>query len=296
MTSSDRHLVFDVGGTQLRAAVYDGGGGSLFASSRVDAPSFLRHAGAPWTELRTRLLESLSELRARLDPASAVSSAVIAFPGPVDDEHRVVAAPTLWGSLGAYPYALERDLRDRWPGVSTRVINDVTAAGYRYLRSTNDDFCIVTVSSGVGNKVFVDGRPLLGRSGLGGEIGHLQVDPAPGAAECDCGGRGHVGAIASGRGMLALARRRAVERPDAFRSSSLAIGASTLTPEALAEAYRLGDAFAVSVVREGADALAQALSAVHLAIGVDRIVLIGGFALGLGRRFCDDLGAAVGAR
>jgi C7-cyclitol 7-kinase len=306
-----RHLVFDVGGTLLRAAVYDEAAGALADVARVDAPSFARLPGQPWAALRGRLVEEMSALRSGLasrlgssvDPHATFASVTIAFPGPVDGARRVLAAPTLWGGSGEYPYALERDLGEAWPGTDVHVLNDVTAAGYRYLRGRDDDFCVVTVSTGIGNKVFVGGRPLAGRSGLGGEIGHLQVDATPGALPCDCGGRGHLGAIASGRGALALARARAQESPPegpSFGRSALVremnLTPKALTAEALATAYRLGDAWTAGVVREGAAALGAVLAAIHLAVGVDRFVLIGGFALGLGARYCDEVGATLAAR
>jgi C7-cyclitol 7-kinase len=300
VTPSGQHLVYDVGGTQLRAALYEGESGALGDVARVEAPSYVRHPGAPWSELRDELVTAMSALRSRLDPEHRVSSAAVAFPGPVDREDRVLAAPPLWGALGTYPYPLARDLRAVWPGVDVRVVNDVTAAGYRYLRDGDDELCVVAISTGIGNKVFARGRPLLGPSGQGGEIGHLQVDPSPVAPSCDCGGRGHLAAIASGRGMQASARRRAERDEPAFRASAIAkatqLTPSTVTAEALAEAYRGGDGWAGAVLREGSDALGAVLAAIHMAVGVERFVLIGGFSFGLGARFCGDVQAALAAR
>jgi glucokinase len=280
--------VFDVGGTLLRAAVYDGVKAALVDVVKTDAPNFLRHPGAPWSELRSRLVEELSALRSRLDPDGSIASAVVAFPGPVDAEQRVLAAPTLWGDDGAYPYALSQDLTERWPGTEVSVLNDVAAAGFRYLRGPTDDFCVVAVSTGIGNKVFVGGRPLLGRSGNGGEIGHLQVDDSPDAPACDCGGRGHVGAIASGRATVVRARARS--------TSSDRAPSGEWTAESLASAYRAADPWVSALIGESADALAFVFAAIHLAIGVDRFVLIGGFALGLGTGFCEDIEAALRSR
>ena len=61
------------------------------------------------------------------------------------------------------------------------------------------NIAIVTVGSGVGHKVFLQGLPVAGVNGRGGEIGHLRVDWAADAIRCDCGGSGHVGGLASGR-------------------------------------------------------------------------------------------------
>jgi glucokinase len=162
-----------------------------------------------------------------------------------------------------------------------RILNDVTAAGYRYLRSSDEDFCIVTVSSGIGNKVFAGGRPLVGPSGRGGELGHLRVDDSANAPVCECGGRGHLGAIASGRAALAYARAHV---------------AKALTAGDLAAAFRRDEAWAVDVVRRCASPLGWALAAIHLGAGIERFVLFGGFALALGARYRDLVSAAAHQR
>ncbi len=295
-----QQLVFDIGGTQLRAAVCDGAAPSLMDARSVEAPSYVRHPDLSWPELRRRLIGEMSALRAALDPKGVLEVAVVAFPGPIDRAGRVLAAPTLWGSLGVYPYDLADDLRAAWPETHATILNDVTAAGYRYMRDADDEFCIATISTGIGNKVFVRGRPLTGLTGTGGEIGHWQVDTSPEAPPCDCGGRGHLGAIASGRGALARARAQAQSDPDAFGASLLAaemgMTATTLTAESVAAAYGRSDAWATHVVNEGVFALASVFASIHLAIGVDRFVLIGGFAFGLGTRFRDAVRLAANAR
>jgi predicted NBD/HSP70 family sugar kinase len=311
------HLVFDVGGTQLRAAIYDAAAGaptgSLRAVRKAAAPGYASHPGASWDSLRLALLRDMGVLRAELDPRGEVASAVVAFPGPVDRAGRVLAAPTLWATAGTparpnpYPYDLARDLEEAWSGVRVTVLNDVTAAGYRYLRDAEDEFCIVTVSTGIGNKVFVGGRPLTGPLGTGGEIGHLLVqgsvqgslDASTGGAPCDCGGRGHLGAIASGRGSARRARVEAERDPAAFGASvlarAMALTPQTITAEALATAYREGDAWATRVMAEAIAALAGVFATTHLVIGVGRFVLVGGFAFGLGPRFCQALARAANA-
>ena len=295
MTRPGRHLVFDVGGTQLRAAVYDGESGALAGTARTEAPSFQRHPGVSWSELRAKLVEEMSALRAVLDPQGLLGTAAVAFPGPVDGEGRALAAPPLWGSLGDYPYALGRDLGAAWGGAAVRVMNDVTAAGYRYMRGPDDDFCLVTISTGIGNKVFVGGRPLLGSSGRGGEIGHLQVDASPSAAPCDCGGRGHLAALASGRGLQRRARALAEASDGDFRASvarDRAAPRRRSPPKTSPRPTADGDAWAASVVRDGIDALGGVLASIHLGVGVDRVIFIGGVSFGLGPRFCEDVSAA----
>jgi predicted NBD/HSP70 family sugar kinase len=295
-----QYLVFDVGGTQLRAATWNADSAWLSSPRVVEAPSYIRHPGLSWLDLRGRLVAEMSALRMALDPAGHAGSVAVAFPGPVDQQERVLAAPTLWGDGGPYPYALGDDLRDAWPGTSVRILNDVAAAGYRYMRDEADAFCVVTVSTGIGNKVFVGGRPLVGPQARGGEIGHVVVDPSPNAPACDCGGQGHLGAFASGRGLVQRAREEAERSPEAFRRSilvrDLGLEPSGLTAEALARAYGVEDDWATQRINQGANALGGVLATIHLAIGVERFVLIGGFALGLGRRFADTVCAVIDAR
>jgi glucokinase len=126
------------------------------------------------------------------------------------------------------------------------------------------------------------------------------VDGSPDAVGCDCGGRGHLGAIASGRGIVVRARARAEADPQAYARSALAT-AFRLTPaelsaESIAAAHARGDAWATACVEDAAGALGAALAAVHLAIGTERFVLIGGLALGLGPRFCEAVASAIAAR
>ena len=91
------------------------------------------------------------------------------------------------GAIGA-PVPLHGELRELWPEASIVLMNDVTAAGYRYLRDPDENLCVITVSSGIGHKVFIDGKPALGPSGRGGEIGHWRMDDSPGSPRCECGG------------------------------------------------------------------------------------------------------------
>jgi glucokinase len=180
-------------------------------------------------------------------------------------------------------------LTQRWPRAQILLINDVSAAGYRYLRDPSEDFCIVTVSSGIGNKVFLRGRPMVGLGGRGGEMGHVQVDFSSDAPLCDCGGPGHLGAISSGRGTLSMARRFAQRCPEPFSRSVLGkrFGEhlDTLENTDIVEAFHAKDAWTLNLIRCAARPLGQMLAAIHLGIGIERFVLIGGFALPLGEPY-----------
>ena len=275
-------LVFDVGGTTTRAAVYDPARDALTVELRSPTTSSWSAPGTPSDRLLGLLVDELRAIGARLldDPAVVA----VGFPGPVDEAGTLLAAPTLVGPRTG-TVDLARILADAWPDAQVVVTNDVTAAGFAFADGENDAFCLVTVSSGIGCKVFLDGRPVLGPGGRGGEIGHLRVDASPDANVCECGGRGHLGAVASGRGVLRTARRRAP-----------AAGAVAPTScEELATAFHAGDPFTRALTGEAAAHLGGSLAALHTALGLERFVITGGFALALGeeyRRLVADAGAA----
>ncbi len=278
-------LVFDVGGTTLRAGLYDPLTDALVAS--VSGPTASRWAdrAAGAGELVDRLVADLYALASGLGAPPDPVVIAIGFPGPIDRDGRAMAAPTILGKATA-PLPVAQLLARQWPDSRIVITNDVTAAGLALLSHDRDDLCAVTVSSNICMKAFIDGQPLLGPSGTGGEIGHLVVDHAPGANLCECGGRGHLGAIASGRGTLATARRRAGEDPASYAESALgATAPQALDTYVLAHAFRGGDGWAASVVAHGARALGRALATVQTAMGIERIVLFGGFATALGEPY-----------
>ena len=285
-------LVFDLGGTTMRAGRYDPSQDLLSRVERRATPNGAAAVASP-ERIYARVFEELEDLGRRVFPNARPPVVSLAFPGPIDPAGNALAAPTVFGARLRAGLPLRNDLTRRWPDARVIVLNDLTAAGYRYLRNAREDFCVVTISSGIGHKLFVDGRPLIGRGGRGGEIGHLRVDFSADAPICDCGAPGHLAAVASARGVLARARRQALRDPGPFRRSLLA-DASAGDPEALdtralVAAYHAGDDWTLALIRDAARPLGQALAGLHLGVGVERFVVIGGFALALGERYRREL-------
>jgi len=255
-------LVFDIGGTSIRAGAFAEGRITAVARTAADA---VRGEGDPLPRLEATLARLAGQVLTN-GPPEAVSLAV---PGPVTGglAHRLpsLLGPTYAGGLDFV------DLAERlWPGLPAVACNDLTAAGHLYVARGDSDFGVLTLGSGVGCKLFVGGRPLLGPRGFGGEIGHWRV---PGAAliACDCGGIGHLSALASGRGIARLA---------AFR------GLPGKSPEAVVAAYHAGEQRAARIMEESAQALGAAIAAMGLAAGLETFHLTGGFALAAGEPYC----------
>jgi glucokinase len=297
MTAGPGVVVTDVGGTTLRIGRF-AADGAVHDVRRIPVDGLDRHPHAPAEALQERVLDQLAASLADYlrSPAGLGAGAVgLAFAGPVAGDGSVTAAPTIWGP-GGRPLPVGRILERRL-GLPVLIVNDITAAAWRYAATETVPFCVITVSSGIGNKVFRDGEVLLDAAGHGGELGHWRVDPAPDAPRCDCGGRGHLGAIASGRGMLAAARRAAAADPAGFAGSVLAEPAGgvpeAISNAALVAAIRAGDGFAGTVLRRGLRVLAVAVTCLFSAIGVRRYIIIGGFALAVGDRFARGLTAEL---
>jgi len=294
-TVDGAYVVADIGGTTLRIGRMTHAAATVSDVLRMGTDGLGRHPRAPAARLQRRVLDQLTtQLGAYLrSPAGAGVRAVgLSFAGPMTADGVAIAAPTIWGE-GAMPLYVG-DVLERSLGLPVLVANDITAAAWRYAATETEPFCLFTVSSGIGSKVFRHGEVLIDDAGYGGELGHWQVDPNPGAPRCDCGGRGHLGAIASGRGVLAAARRTATARPADFARSALAASAHGtphgITNEALAAAVRSGDVFVTEVLRTALAPLAMAVGCVFAAIGIRRHLFIGGFAMAIGAPFIEILG------
>jgi predicted NBD/HSP70 family sugar kinase len=281
-------LVFDLGGTLLRAGAVRGG--KLVATARLPSDQ-VRGEG----DFMPRLERAITDLAAQVLGGQVPEAVSMAVPGPVHDGV-VERLPSLVGPAyeGGVDFgALARRL---WPSHPVFVCNDLTAAGHLYVSRGHRDFGVLTLGSGVGGKLFIDGRPLLGRLGFGGEIGHWRVPGAPLTA-CDCGGRGHLSGLSSGRGALRLAQWRAGEDPKAFLDSGAAGlcggDALALTPEQLVQAFHAGDPWAVASLDASADYLGASLAALALAAGLELFFLTGGFALAAGEAFRAKVAAAA---
>jgi len=199
-------LVFDLGGTHLRCAVASGVAIHGIQKQRIE--SFLDGLTPEQVAARIRARIEVYIANAKheihdLDPI------VLAFPGPVHKRRFALSAPTLYGNANGSLPDIAGEL-NRCTGRAVHLLNDVSAAAWGLsVRTDACRFMVVTVSSGIGSKLFDRSNPagVLDDPPFAGEIGHHMVDPRPDALRCDCGGLGHLGGIASGRGVERLARR-----------------------------------------------------------------------------------------
>ena len=284
-------LTFDVGGHGGRAGLVDADTGLLLRQADVSVDRL-----ASGLEPVSAFSDLLSLASAEALDGEAPGRIVIAAPGPVSDGI-VENLPTLFGGAKAR-VDLTRMAHGLWPASRVWSCNDLTAAGYGFVAQGHRDFLVLTCGSGIGGKLFSGGRPMLGPRGMGGEIGHWRVEGMP-ELPCDCGGRGHLGGLASGRGTLRLARFRARQDMRGYARSALAAMApdpEVLTARLLAEHFHAGDTWAEAIIAEAAAAIGGALALIHLATATETFFITGGFGTALGPRFGLMIGEAARAR
>jgi glucokinase len=282
-------LVFDVGGTSLRVGGYCEVQCKLISQSRINTPNFetslLRDI-----DLVQQVFKAMKKESDKL--ALAYDSVVVALPGPITANGYVTALPTILGAPLAHPLPVRALLREQFKTQKLHVLNDIAAAGYRYLTREHHTFHIVSAGSGIGSKLFVNGKPLLGLKGGAGEIGHLVHPLCPRELTCDCGAHGHIGAISSGRGTLRLFQMRAKEQPAAYINSQLGLAtpaADSLDTSAIVDAFQGGDQWTLDIMDEALRPLAHCMAATRVVTGVASYILLGGFSCALGEPYRERL-------
>jgi predicted NBD/HSP70 family sugar kinase len=282
-------IVIDIGGTFLRYAIYRDG--ELLDLNRTKSPNFIHYPDANLGQLQSVFIDTIEQVIHQTNENGYTCSQVgISFPGPVLDG-RVLGAPTMWGEMHD-SFELLNALAIRLPNHTFTILNDITAAGWRYLNKTDGNFCIITISSGVGNKVFWNKEVLLGKGALGGEIGHSYYGGEFSDVPCDCGQNGHLGAISSGRGIEKIVSIIKKKYPEAFLQSMLN-NTNKVTTHEIVEALRHNDEFSILLLEESIKPLAKSINSIVCSIGIQKFILIGGFALAVGPLYIDTLVKAL---
>jgi glucokinase len=258
----------DLGGTKVRAIVADLDGNVYGEDIRRSEAQ--RGLEATLERMRESLAAALKGAGVGFADLKGVG---IASPGPVDVSRGVVSeAPQLPGWKDV-PLA---ELMGGRLGVPVIVENDATAAAIgenRYGAGRGSRYMIyITVSTGVGGGIIIDGNVYHGASGAAGELGHIIIDID--GPPCGCGGRGCLESLASG---TAIARkgREAVERGEAPVLARLAEEEGGITARLMFRAAQEGDEVSRRIFREAGHYLGAALAS-YVNIFNPEVILIGG--------------------
>ncbi|MFN8473994.1 MAG: ROK family protein [Anaerolineae bacterium] len=279
-------LGLDFGGTKLAAGVWRVGSAQLLATRR--RPTDVA-AGAEGD--LAAMLDMSRDLLASVGGAEELSAVGVCFGGQVDAARGVVIVQMHVPGWEMFPL---RDTMAAHFGVPAAVENDGNAAALAEHRfgagRGRPSLLYLTVSTGVGGGLVLDGRIFEGAHGLAGEIGHMLV--APGGPPCPCGRRGCLEAVAAGPAIARAAVARLAANPE---PRSALRGLPSLTARNVAEAAAGGDDIAREVLDEafGYLGLGVANAAVLLDPGC---VVLGGGVTRMGEPLFERVRAAVQER
>jgi len=258
MASKSIYIGLDVGGTFLKGACIDDGG---HVKTRLHEP--IRKESA--NDLLTQIESAVHTLESQC----AAGAVGIGLPGIVDERGTLRSAPNV-PVLDGLQVGDEVFRRTGRPAFAQ---NDANAAAlaeaWAGAGRGASNLLFVTLGTGVGGGIVLDGRIWGGHTGYAGEIGHVQVDP--GGIPCGCGSWGCVETIAGIGGWV-----RRAEEARQRRESSLA--GRKLDPEVIVQAAREGDAVALEVVDGAAAAVAVGVAACLNLLNLERVVIGGGVA------------------
>ena len=208
-----RYLGIDVGGTSCKLAVLEVDGDRAGSPPRLLATATVPTGPGGPGEVLDRLAAEGTRLAAEHGPVAAAGAGV---PGLFDEASgRTLFLPNLPAAWNGREFG--RPLAGRL-GVPTVLINDARAFTLAESRMGAAAGCstvvCLTLGTGVGGGVVVDGRLRYGPHGRAGEVGHQVIDPN--GPRCGCGNRGCVEAFAAG---AALSRLGGQDSPQAvFRA------------------------------------------------------------------------------
>jgi glucokinase len=259
-------LAGDLGGTNFRSAVVDETG-KIYGRLKRETPR---------TESKTQFLrelaEQISELIASTQTEGQIRAVTLAVPATVDVKSgHVMKAPNLpvlndfklssqLSELIDIPVVLENDA-------------NAAAAGEMWLGAAKGYSTVIclTLGTGVGGGIILDGELWRGIDGTAAEIGHLVVEPE--GVKCGCGGWGCLEVYSSATGIVRMARELIGKEDSSLRDKDL-------TAETIAREAAKGDKVSVEVYRRAGCYLGIALVSLINLLNPEVIVIGGGVAAG----------------
>ncbi|WP_210469808.1 ROK family protein [Sporosarcina sp. 6E9] len=257
----------DLGGTKIATALHDQKGTVIH---RVQYQTTTLKSAE---EVINCLVNSVNEVRGDY-PIAGVG---VASPGAVDTEKGLILKGTNLPEWSNIPLQQEMESKLKLP---VKVVNDANAAAWgEYYAGAGKDsktMVYVTLSTGIGSGIVLDGKLLLGSNGFAGELGHTVIGQE--GAICSCGQVGCWEVLASGTAMARFATVAAAKNftlmTELAKQDGTPIGAKHLF-----EANRQGDMIASEVVDKVTDYVALGLKNIVHTFNPDCIVIGGGVSL-----------------
>ena len=255
----------DVGGTSVKCGLFQVDGTLL---EKWEIPTRKENNG-------DRILPDVAETinnkitERNLDKKDIVGVG-IGIPGPVNEKGEVPGAVNLYWGFKAVTKELEE-----LTGLPTKAGNDANVAAlgesWKGAAAGAKNVILVTLGTGVGGGIIVDGKIVSGAHGAGGEIGHAMVVRGE-KEKCNCGNRGCLEQYASATGIVRVAGRKLA----ATDEDSVLRHLSHITAKDVLDAFKDGDKVACDIMEYVGDILGGAISGFAAVTDPEAIVIGGG--------------------
>lgn len=248
-----RCLALDIGGTKIASAIVHNG--ELTQRQQFATPQ--QEVAVVMHQILAHIVQSYAH---QFDYIAVASTGII--------KHGILTAlnPKNLGGLAQFPLKESIAQHTHCP---IALLNDVQAAAFAEYQldrrqSAVENFSFLTVSTGVGGGLILQGKLLTEPNGVAGHIGHTLADPN--GPVCGCGRIGCVEVIASGRAIEAVASR----------------WAKPCSPKQVFEYFRQGDSAATALVQRSAQAIANAVADLVIGLDIQKVVIGGSVGLAQG--------------
>ena len=260
----------DLGGTTAKVGLFTTAGELL---EKWEVPTDTSNAGEHILEnLAAAILGKMSEKNITAEQVEGVG---IGVPGPILNSRTV---PIVCANLGGWGKRnVSEELGELLGGLKVLVGNDANVAALGEIWMGAAKGCrsavMVTLGTGVGGGVIVDGKVIDGAHGAGGEIGHITVNRHE-TATCGCGKHGCLEQYSSATGVVRCMKKLLDENPDV----PCTLRGTDFAAKDVFDAARNGDALAAREVDEMTDTLAVALASVAATTDPEMFMVGGGVA------------------
>ncbi|MDY2699216.1 MAG: ROK family glucokinase [Lachnospiraceae bacterium] len=254
----------DIGGTTVKLGLFDTEGNLL---DKWEIPTRTEEEGSHiLPDVADSIKSKISEKQIAIED---IAGAGVGAPGPIDGEGVVHKAVNLgWGTL-----SIKNTLEDliHLPVMAGNDAN-VAALGEMWKGGGQGsrNLILVTLGTGVGGGIIIDGKILTGSTGAGGEIGHIHVQDGE-TETCGCGNRGCLEQYSSATGITRLANKRLAESD---KQSVLRQG--EVSAKTVFDAVKEKDELALEVAEEFGKYLGNALAVIATVVNPEAIVIGGG--------------------
>jgi glucokinase len=260
-------LAIDIGGTKLAAGIVDGSGSIL---ARGEVPTLAAEGPERVLDRIVRLANDV--LGAPGGSADAIQRIGIGCAGPVDRQAGLILNPPNLPGWVRVPLVERIEKALGRPAVLENDANAAALGEFRYGAGKGASSLVyLTVSTGIGGGIILDGKIWHGVKDGAGEVGHMTL--LPDGPLCGCGNRGCLEALASGPAIARRAREAlATERPTRLRE------AGDFTAADVVRLAQEGDALAAQVWDETVRYLGLGVAAIVTILAPGRVVIGGGVA------------------